>query len=50
MHAETLERMTMTKKTDENEKERKELKLIMTLGFILGGIIGFFQGVIAIFV
>lgn len=28
----------------------KELKLIMTLGFILGGIIGFFQGVIAIFV
>ena len=27
-----------------------KLKLIMTLGFILGGIIGFFQGVIAIFV
>lgn len=32
------------------EIANKELKLIMTLGFILGGIIGFFQGVIAIFV
>ncbi|MBO1199189.1 DUF445 domain-containing protein [Staphylococcus simiae] len=28
----------------------KELKLIMSLGFILGGIIGFFQGLVAIFV
>jgi uncharacterized membrane protein YheB (UPF0754 family) len=28
----------------------KELKLIMLLGFILGGIIGALQGVIAIFV
>ena len=28
----------------------KELKLIMFLGFLLGGIIGLFQGVIAIFV
>ncbi|WP_241960576.1 hypothetical protein, partial [Staphylococcus haemolyticus] len=27
-----------------------ELKLIMSLGFILGGIIGFFQGIVAIFV
>lgn len=32
------------------EIANKELKLIMTLGFILGGIIGFFQGIIAIFV
>lgn len=29
---------------------KKELNLIMSLGFILGGIIGFFQGIIAIFV
>ena len=28
----------------------KELKLIMMLGFLLGGIIGLLQGVIAIFV
>ncbi|MFU0769665.1 DUF445 domain-containing protein [Staphylococcus pasteuri] len=28
----------------------KELKLIMSLGFILGGIIGIFQGIVAIFV
>lgn len=28
----------------------KELKLIMLLGFILGGMIGFFQGLVAIFV
>ena len=28
----------------------KELKLIMSLGFLLGGIIGALQGVIAIFV
>ncbi|EHJ06656.1 hypothetical protein SS7213T_13272, partial [Staphylococcus simiae CCM 7213 = CCUG 51256] len=28
----------------------KELKLIMSLGFILGGIIGLFQGLVAIFV
>ncbi|MDN6742215.1 MAG: DUF445 family protein, partial [Staphylococcus equorum] len=28
----------------------KELKLIMLLGFLLGGIIGLLQGVIAIFV
>ena len=28
----------------------KELKLIMFLGFLLGGIIGLLQGVIAIFV
>ncbi|MEJ7540331.1 DUF445 domain-containing protein [Staphylococcus intermedius] len=32
------------------EIANKELKLIMLLGFILGGIIGFFQGLIAIFV
>ena len=32
------------------EIANKELKLIMSLGFILGGIIGLFQGVIAIFV
>ncbi|MGX0405247.1 uncharacterized membrane protein YheB (UPF0754 family) [Staphylococcus capitis] len=32
------------------EIANKELKLIMSLGFLLGGIIGFFQGVIAIFV
>ena len=32
------------------EISNKELKLIMVLGFILGGIIGLFQGVIAIFV
>lgn len=32
------------------EIANKELKLIMLLGFILGGIIGFFQGMIAIFV
>lgn len=32
------------------EIANKELKLIMSLGFILGGIIGFFQGIIAIFV
>lgn len=32
------------------EIANKELKLITSLGFILGGIIGFFQGVIAIFV
>ena len=32
------------------EIANKELKLIMSLGFILGGIIGFFQGIVAIFV
>ncbi|CXZ53196.1 membrane associated protein [Staphylococcus aureus] len=32
------------------EIANKELKLIMSLGFILGGIIGFFQGLVAIFV
>lgn len=32
------------------EIANKELKLIMLLGFILGGLIGIFQGVIAIFV
>lgn len=32
------------------EIANKELKLIMLLGFILGGMIGFFQGLIAIFV
>lgn len=32
------------------EISNKELKLIMSLGFILGGIIGFFQGIVAIFV
>ncbi|ARJ50106.1 DUF445 domain-containing protein [Staphylococcus lutrae] len=32
------------------EIANKELKLIMLLGFILGGVIGFFQGLIAIFV
>ncbi|QLK86344.1 DUF445 domain-containing protein [Staphylococcus sp. 17KM0847] len=32
------------------EIANKELKLIMLLGFILGGLIGFFQGLIAIFV
>ncbi|UXS76303.1 DUF445 domain-containing protein [Staphylococcus chromogenes] len=32
------------------EIANKELKLIMLLGFILGGIIGFFQGLIVIFV
>lgn len=32
------------------EIANKELKLIMLLGFILGAIIGFFQGLIAIFV
>ena len=30
------------------EIANKELKLIMSLGFILGGIIGFFQGIVAI--
>ena len=32
------------------EIANKELKLIMSLGFISGGIIGFFQGIVAIFV
>ncbi|MCP8588773.1 DUF445 family protein, partial [Acinetobacter baumannii] len=32
------------------EIANKELKLLMSLGFILGGIIGFFQGLVAIFV
>src|SRR5699024_6281983 len=32
------------------EISNKELKLITLLGFVLGGIIGLFQGIIAIFV